>query len=783
MKHVLIGVVLLLISSYGPGARGDVQHVLENQYLRLGFDEQGRLIEMVNKKTDTQYVRPTPGGGIGRRLGEPSTPFVVDAYPANQSYHFQDYQEEQASGLSLAVPEVAKEKRGDLVHLRGAPDNLPMIETSTKAGEQTMRCVYLLDGGIKLTYTVTVPPESRLTEWKVHVNNEGTGDPGESVRVYRVAFPVLERLCIGTSPKSNYLARPYLQGELIPNPVDYAFRGGPRILGRPTYVLTYPGWASMPWMDLYKKSSSPTDSVASGLYLASYDPTFRQIDLESFPDHRRKTLTLGIRTLAYLEPGQSWESQRFMIGVHEGDWHWGADRYREDAKAWLKTSPAPEWLKECDGWFGSGGANYRFEDLTKMYEHARWLGLNYLQIWAQMIQLRDQDKASYYCFFLPDPERGGEQGLTEAVRAVRREGGHIGFYANVYTFDAELPAPLEKRKSQIPEDVKVPNWGSEFHRYASVFANGHVNAGNYKLQESGGYDWSGMCGEAEGWRDYLRFWVVDKYVRQYGVDAYYFDSLPVGMLGASRICFSRNHGDESPHGVGRGWIKLLQELRESAAPHVDLAVASEFACDALMQYQTHALGQELPGWTDYPRPEIYTYTFPEHILFSGSCNGWRGVTAYYDDLDRPTKKDGMDRVFLMGYRFDVLAYPLKEESDFALHMRRLIALRQKVKHELYDSTFRDTVGLGTLPAGVEARVFVGNGGGPITMTILDRRREKSSLPLFLDGRALGVSDLKRAVLYTLDGEAHALDVSKVPNKGIELNLPERRGAPAAVIVL
>jgi hypothetical protein len=165
--------------------------------------------------------------------------------------------------------------------------------------------------------------------------------------------------------------------------------------------------------------------------LASYDPTFQQTDLEAVPDAQNKTMTLGMRTLAFMEPGERWQSQTFVLATHDGDWHWAADRYRADSAAWLKERDVPEWIKSSHGSLGTGGPNYRYADLPEMLEQARWLGLNYLQCWSEMLENVGPDKKRkpYYCFFLPDPDRGGGKDMEAGVKKVRQMGGHIGFYS------------------------------------------------------------------------------------------------------------------------------------------------------------------------------------------------------------------------------------------------------------------------------------------------------------------------------------------------------------------
>jgi len=315
-----------------------------------------------------------------------------------------------------------------------------------------------------------------------------------------------------------------------------------------------------------------------------------------------------------------------------------------------------------------------------------------------------------------------------------------------------------------------------------VFADGHAIQGTFMNADDPEEKYAGMCPEADGWREYFRKWIVDKYVKEYGVDAFYMDSLPVGMLGASRICFSRDHGDGSPHGTGTACIEMVKLLRESAESEVDLALATEFPNDAIMQYQTHALGSEFAGFADLPHPEIYTYTFPKHLLFSGNCNGWSWVTRFYDDLPNPTRIDSMNRVFLLGLRFDAIAHPLDREGDYGKHLKRLIDLRKRIKGELYNSSFRDTIGLGDLPEDVEARVFRGDAGNSATITLLDHRIEKTAFSLELDRQALGIGEVKTATFFEMGGRRVELEIRTTTGSALEILVPRAGNTPSAAIL-
>lgn len=749
------------------------RYVLENDSVRLVFDYLGRPVEISNRKT----------GAACMTVGEQSRPapaFMIDAYSANQRIFIDDPLLKEGGGFCLAEPSMlySTQQVGDLQRLTLDPSRLPEISMGRKDGAPTLTCGYQLKGGIDLTYTVSLPDASGTSRWRVQVRNTADVKPREQLRVYRVAFPILSNLCVARQPAENVLARTYIQGELIPNPSQHPFVR-PNRPGRFTNVLTYPGWASMPWMDLYV---APTDNreTASGLYLASYDPTFQQTDLEAVPDAQNKTMTLGMRTLAFMEPGDGWQSQAFVLATHDGDWHWAADRYRADSAAWLKERDVPEWIKFSHGWFGTGGPNYRYAELPGMLEQARWLGLNYLQCWSEMLENVGPEKKRkpYYCFFLPDPDRGGEKDMEAGVKKVRQMGGHIGFYSNFWTWDADSGNCLDQWKEHIPPDVKIPYW-NEFRNYMSVWPDGHMEAGDYYS----GY--AGACPGAKGWRDYLKFWVVDKYVKQYGVDAWYFDSFPVTMFGAARVCFSPYHAGGRPHGVGPSLVEFAKMIREESDSTVKLAATSESVGDAFMQYNSHALGLELiDGLTQYQSPQVYTYTFPHHLIFSGSCNGaGSGLKYYYSDVEeRGSRKDTYNRVFLMGYRFDILAYGYNKTNEDMLHLRGLIAIRERTKDHWYRSSFKDEVGLGKLPASVYTKVFRHDEGRSLTVALVDRRETKSGITLTVDTAKLAIAGLGQATLYTIDGKEKPLEMNSLESGELTIAVPARQADPAAIVI-
>jgi len=117
----------------------------------------------------------------------------------------------------------------------------------------------------------------------------------------------------------------------------------------------------------------------------------------------------------------------------------------------------------------------------------------------------------------------------------------------------------------------------------------------------------------------------------------------------------------------------------------------------------------------------------------------------------------MNYVFLIGERFDTLGlYPLDTESPFGEHVKRLVALRRKVRDIVYPGRMLDERGLSGMPEHVDARVFVRETPPGAVVTVVDRRAERTPWDLHIDTSALPWPEgLRQATLVHLDGSEDA----------------------------
>jgi len=140
----------------------------------------------------------------------------------------------------------------------------------------------------------------------------------------------------------------------------------------------------------------------------------------------------------------------------------------------------------------------------------------------------------------------------------------------------------------------------------------------------------------------------------------------------------------------------------------------------------------------WSRPEIFIYSFSDvYPVFSGSCNVWTGIGVIWPDLQEPRHEDAMNLIFLNGERFDTLGlYPLNKESAVGEHVRRLVALRAKLRDIVYKGRFMDDLGLSGMPEAVSARVFVRPEPAGVVVTAVDRRAQREAWNLSIDTAAL-----------------------------------------------
>ncbi|MDD5598663.1 MAG: DUF6259 domain-containing protein, partial [Victivallaceae bacterium] len=509
-----------------------------------------------------------------------------------------------------------------------------------------------------ITVRVTLKMTELVCECHIEVTNDSQND------LVGVEYPFLP-VTVGETGRDDILIYPRVQGDYIENPVN---AGGAEYF--------YPGRASMQWMDIYDKQG--------GLYLASYDKTIQGTSITAlpFPIDYKACLGMSFKKHKLITPGTKWCSEPYAAALHDGDWHWGADRYREWCGSWMLKPSIPAWVRASDGWMGwmlrdnRGSFRKQFSECAAVADE---LGLRHLEFWGQMMKDSRGRVGGNDISFLPDPDYGTEADFSNAIaELLKNERKYSGFYINPSWFpEAEF---LARYKDKVPPGVFILDDPKKALNYAPLSSNGSRHS-------------IYMCPSAQGWSEFIKFWTY-RYIDQYKVSGLYLDCL--GVTGA--VCYDESHGHGSDIGAwGKDSLQMVADIKtHGRKENPDFFLVEEGVCDVYGQFVDMNLISACSaggGWGIKPYPEMFFYTFPDYLLFDGFCNEPK---KYYKDI--------IDTVFYKGHRFDFLQINMLK-PEIISYAAKVLALRRKIKDFLYYSRFVDTVGLATSDPALRAKLF------------------------------------------------------------------------------
>lgn len=651
-----------------------------NGILSMAFDAMsGELIELTDEKSGDNLIK--------NHLPEAHTPFTLELTQRDGRVR------------ELAPARFAQSSADP--GLRAA-----FQETLCEDGRRQMEVRYgrLVSEGdvldVAVTYRVILEPGSCVSRWHIRVEN-GTPD----WTVTKVVFPRIHGIIIGDTWTDDTLVYPYIAGLRIPNPVEDLAKK-PVYLNwkwqEYNYIYTidgcgtaypdgsfrreqaYTGPLSMMWLDYFE------DDL--GLYLAGLDPDFKVAALraETFgPD--RPGMGFAIIKYPDIAPGQSWDSPPCELAVHPGDWHWGADRYRQ----WRRSQgeerfERPGWFDKSAGLvahydfkYQNGGVVHRFCDIPGIYREALEMGLNHLLISGWHQDGFDNGFPKYR----PDPELGSREEFIENVQEVRRQGGHVAFYINSQLCNTRY----DDLRSMITDCAVRDRKGKpRIDHY-----------GNHELE------FAVMCSGSDKWREFFTG-VIGELTGEVGADSMYLDQL---VMASANLCYHPDHA-HSHDGWNDGYRKLLSGVRNSYGPDNQPAILYEGVSDV---HGWGVSGQLVSTFFYYFQgayPELYKYTFPDEVMVDmlypmrGQAMRPVYIVRHFREL--------INRAFLVGSYFWI--YDLEEDNTFARdpenreYLRQVIALRKFWLERWGHGTFRDTVGIVNSSHGVTVRRYDVAGG-------------------------------------------------------------------------
>ena len=573
----------------------------------------------------------------------------------------------------------------------GGSDSLKSADRVASDGRRLqMEWLSLTADGVALPLAVRVcaelPNGDAEVIWRIEVENRTA-----EWTISEVAFPCVSGIRL--SGGEDVLILPHQAGDRIPNPLEelrvpaqyshshWKYKVARPVRGHPLAYhsehedgleIKYCGQASMAWLDYHDDEQ--------GIYLASYDPASRLTGIGAVA-HRTGTphLDLYFRRYPAIPPGGEWRSHEFGVALHEGDWHWGAKRYRERISPRLPEPLVAPWFSEqhalvahYDFKFQDGEIMHRFSEIPALARRAGSQGFNHILIAGWSMGGFDTLNPIFY----PDLELGSASEFTGSVKQAVAEGGRVSFYVNSRLFN-----------------VRTPGYETAGRRWSVKNTDGEPLVESY-----GRESFSTMCPACGEWTDLVRGY-VEWLVRDVGASGVYIDQ--IGAL--PRLCYDDGHGHDTPDCWTEGYVEMLKDIRRlcESLPEVP-AILMEGCGDVFGPHVTAQLTHS--GWnyySPYVHPEVYKYTFPQFM-----------------HLDMPLPKpqplepagaedDAMDviaREFLVGSHFWLYDH-CPENAEIMAHLQRVVALREVAKRFLIGGTFGDTVGLSLSDSRIEGRLF------------------------------------------------------------------------------
>jgi len=450
---------------------------------------------------------------------------------------------------------------------------------------------------------------------------------------------------------------------------------------------------SMMWVDYYGEKG--------GLYFASHDRSFEKTVFTVTVSKKNKGLRLRTKKIfnRFLD---KWDGD-FVIGLHEGDWHRGADIYRSFYRAnGPAARKAPDYIRASPGivchydfkW-QNGDINHRYKDIPLLYEEAQKHRFNNIMIAGWNVGGFD----TMYPNFRPDPALGSEEELINAVSEVKGKGGKVFFYVNAYSYDKKSPDYKEFGEEWAVRDI----------------------AGKAMETKWGENILAGMCNSTDGWRAKVKGNI--KYlIETIGANGVYIDQLSV----TPKECYSKSHEHTA------SWVmnncSMIKEVREElGAKHEGkLFLFSEHLSDVLASQLDSQLIQTawLTG-VKYAFPELFRYTFPEALLTDMVLPKPWALNPC--EVEEDHVYDIICRQFVANILFWVYDHVLVNPR-MGEFFASAVALKDSYKTLLTEAEFKDDVEIKDCPDKVKVKSYQ-HPSGKIIFTVWNQTGEEGFFSL------------------------------------------------------
>ena len=538
--------ILSLLAILGALSAEARVHTLANGKISVSIDDSGRLAELRNVSTGTDYA----GGGALWRL----------------YFDTPDRQEIEVDGMRL-IPEISENGNSIILNYKESKFNL----------------------------TLTVSLEEDKVRFASSLSNL---EPHTIIR--ELQYPLVRDLNL---PAGYKLMTTYGGGQLIPEVKNRIVAEG----FKAPYMAPDQHFRQM--QVEYPKGAVAANCFAllsdrEGLYFGSHDNTFvntaHGLRVYRSPEGRFDRLECGFYKYPNCICGETWSCDANVVAPYSGDWRETSRLYRSwvDNTWWDRHSP-PKWVQEMKSWqriifkHQYGEQFFRYDDLPgRISEVEKSVDSDAVLIFGWWRDGMDHGNP----YYIPDVAQGGEDGLRAAIDAYQKSGGHASLYFNGKLIDRTSDFYRSGKASSLTVKDKTGAECVETYKFTSFGSFlGQYNYRSFAVADT----------RSPMWQQIMLSWI--DYTHDIGAESVFLDQMGAVEKNAVNWNISGEFPipDLATLGAKAEAMKLCRDYAHSKYP--GMAVGSEHITDLLSMYVdfTHGDGLlDFVDWFRYTFPEI-----------------------------------------------------------------------------------------------------------------------------------------------------------------------------------
>ncbi len=541
---------------------------LKNKFLSAGFDEMGRIVELVNNTADYGNVIEYPAAGMFKMICKVGESWEGVVYPKEQEYKV--YKKDD-----VVITEVSK------VSIKEAKYDIKIIMKTWLEADK-LKFEAGIENNSELMVTDFMYPRIGV------IKSLGEGKPDllwpHSVGI--VFTDIGGHLAKKESPYEEYNME----------------------------TLSYPSPASMQWMSLMDGDQT--------LYFGSHDREFYASVLRAIGRQEDAgSIILDIVKHVFVKPGENWKGQPFVVNLATKSWRYGADIYRKYLDTWLPKVDKPQWIKDMMGYFlvinkqQYGDIMWPYDTLPELWELAKEHGCDTLGLFGWYAGGHDNQ----YPNVLVDDLMGGEEELKENIEKVKNDGGNVTLYCQGHLID--ITTDYYKETGHKLESKSL--WGTPYFEQYNKFHESEL------LKHYTKKTFSTACPSCPEWHD--RMCENAELLHGHGANGILMDQLG-GMppypcfeeshpheQGKPSLSFTcgRQQLIEKVHGYTQKldpeFCFIIEHLTDMYTTYADAGHGLTFCYPGEKADRADYSLKKIKGTKKIPFGEMYRYTLPEVI--------------------------------------------------------------------------------------------------------------------------------------------------------------------------